>query len=82
MSIPTLAIAVLALTTPDACRDARELAETIADARDAKVSVIDVLEVIPNDPLWINMTALIYSHPELPPIAIGVMTEKACRDAV
>lgn len=80
MSLSHAIVAVLALTTPDPCLDARSLAEDIARARDAGTPVTHVLTIVQGNELWTNMTAIIYSYPNLPPAALGIMTERACRD--
>lgn len=80
MSLSTLAVAVLSLTTPNVCLDARSLAEDIARARDAGTPLTQVLTIVQGSELWIDMTRIIYSYPELPPVALGIITESACRD--
>ncbi len=79
MSLPTAIVATLALTTPDLCTEARELAEEIARARDNQVPIVEILEIVHDNPLWLQMTAVIYTSPNVPPVAIGAMTEAACR---
>lgn len=80
MSLSTLAVAVLSLSTSNACLDARSLAEDIARARDAGTPITHVLTVMQGNELWTDMTRIIYSYPELPPVALGIITESACRD--
>lgn len=79
MSLSTAIVALAALTTPDMCTEARTLAEQIAQARDNGVAVTEILDIVEGDPLWTKTTAIIYMYPNIPPVAFGVMTEKACR---
>lgn len=81
MSLPTAIVAVAALSTPDACLEARDLAETIARARDARVPIVAVFESVKYDPLWVQIAGVTYGHPSIPPVAIGAMVESACRDS-
>lgn len=80
MSLSTLAVAVLSLTTPDPCNDARDFAESIARARDSRVPITAVLDIVESDQLWTTMVSIIYSYSSVPPVAIGAMAESACRD--
>lgn len=80
MSLPTAIVAVLSLTTPDVCTTARETAEAIAQARDARVPLVRILEAVEFSSFWIGMAAIIYEYPDVPPVAVGVSAERACRE--
>lgn len=80
MSLSHAIVAVLSLTTPDVCSSAGELAGDIARARDLGVPLITALNIVQTNPLWTQVTAIIYSYPDVPPAALAVMIEGACRD--
>lgn len=79
MSLSHAIVATMSLTLTDPCIEARDMAREIARARDANVPITTVLDIVDGSSLWVKMTAVIYSTPELPPVAVGVMTEAACR---
>ena len=80
MSLPTAIVTVLTLTTPDVCTTARETAEAIALARDARVPLVRVLDAVEYDAFWSGMAAIIYEYPNVPPLVVGVSAERACRE--
>lgn len=79
MSLSKLVVAVLSLTNPDTCSEARILTEEIARARDLNVPIVNVFEAVDFEPMWVQLTGIIYSNPHIPPAAIGTMNEAACR---
>lgn len=82
MTLPSIAFAVLALTTPDVCAQANEMAQTIQRARNARVSIITVLIVLEQSDLYQQMAVISYANPPIPPAAFGATVEGVCRDAL
>lgn len=77
MSLSAAIVAVLALSDP--CIQARDLAETMARGRDVGVPMTEILDIVEGDRLWSSLTILIYTSPNIPPVAVGTMVEAACR---